>query len=410
MLLQIDREPVVHQRFDDSLHLAVAELGLGLSLELRLRHLHADDRRQPLAHVLALQRFRVLLEEAVGDGIGIDRAGEGGLEADQMGAALDRVDVVGEGVHALGVALVPLERDLDLEAVARAVEIDDIGVNRRLRLVQVLDERDDAAFVQELVRLLITLVVDGDVQTAVQERQLAQPLREDVEAEVHGLEDERVRLEGDPRAALVRDSRLLDRRYRVTALISLGVDLAAAPHLHLERLGERIHHRDADAVQPAGDLVRSLVELPAGVKLGHHHLRCGDAFGGMQLHGDAAAVVIDGDARVDVDGDRDARALTRQRLVDGVVHDLEDEVMQPPLGGIADVHARALAYGLEALEDLDVLGAVARFGRAFPCAHRRQKRVSASKAIVARRGSRRHTGYTKKRPLLQILTAIYRRA
>ena len=123
MFLEIDREAIVHQRLDRPLHLAVAELGLGLALELRLRDLDADDRGEPLAHVVALERLVVLLEDPVRHAVGVDRARKRRLEADQVRAALDRVDVVGEGVHVLCVALVPLERDLDLDAVARTLQV-----------------------------------------------------------------------------------------------------------------------------------------------------------------------------------------------------------------------------------------------------------------------------------------------
>src|SRR5439155_679767 len=63
MLLEIDPEAIVHQRLDRPFHLAVAELGLGLALELRLGDLDADDRGEPLAHVVALERLVVLLED-----------------------------------------------------------------------------------------------------------------------------------------------------------------------------------------------------------------------------------------------------------------------------------------------------------------------------------------------------------
>jgi hypothetical protein len=95
---------------------------------------------------------------AFADRVSVDRARQRRLEADDVRPTLDRVDVVRERVHVLDVALVPLERDLDLDAVARALQIDDVGMDRRLRLVQMLDERDDAALVEELVRLLVALV------------------------------------------------------------------------------------------------------------------------------------------------------------------------------------------------------------------------------------------------------------
>ena len=62
---------------------------------------------------------------------------------------------------------------------------------------------------------------------------------------------------------------------------------------------------------------------------------------------------------VGVDGDLDVVGLAGERLVDRVVHDLVDEVVEPALARRADVHAGPLADGLEALEDRDVLGAVA---------------------------------------------------
>jgi hypothetical protein len=57
--------------------------------------------------------------------------------------------------------------------------------------------------------------------------------------------------------------------------------------------------------------------------------------------------------------DANAVAVAGQRLVDGVVDDLVDEVVKPSRPGGADVHAGAFANRFEALEDGDVLGAVA---------------------------------------------------
>ena len=93
------------------------------------------------------------------------------------------------------------------------------------------------------------------------------------------------------------------------------------------RFGERVDHRDADAVQTARDLVAVVVELAAGVEHRQHD------FGGRSaalVHVDrnAAAVVDDRDRVVDVDGDVDLGAEAGERLVDRVVDDLVDEVMQ----------------------------------------------------------------------------------
>ena len=78
-----------------------------------------------------------------------------------MRAALVRVDVVGERIQGFRVAVVPLQRDLGVDPVLLAPHVDRLVVDGRLALVQILDERDDAAFVEELVALAVALVVDA---------------------------------------------------------------------------------------------------------------------------------------------------------------------------------------------------------------------------------------------------------
>jgi hypothetical protein len=84
------------------------------------------------------------------------------------------------------------------------------------------------------VALAVALVVDRDGDAAVEEGQLAQPLRERVEAVLGRLEDLRVRLEGDLRAALARRAGDLEVALGRAALVGLLVDLAVAPDLELE--------------------------------------------------------------------------------------------------------------------------------------------------------------------------------
>ena len=134
------------------------------------------------------------------------------------------------------------------------------------------------------------------------------------------------------------------------------VDLAVAPDPQLEPVGQRIDDRHADAVQPAGNLVAVLVELAAGVQLGHHDLgrRALQFVVVLDVGRNAAAIVDDRDRVVGVDDDLDVVAVAGERLVDRVVEHLEHHVMQAgAVGRVADVHARTLAHRIEALQDLD---------------------------------------------------------
>ncbi|MGX1272815.1 hypothetical protein RKD18_006009 [Streptomyces phaeoluteigriseus] len=66
------------------------------------------------------------------------------------------------------------------------------------------------------------------------------------------------------------------------------------------------------------------------------------------------AVVPHLDGGVVVQDHLDVVAVTAESFVDGVVDDLPEAVHETTAVGRADVHTRALAYGLEAFEDEQV--------------------------------------------------------
>ena len=70
----------------------------------------------------------------------------------------------------------------------------------------------------------------------------------------------------------------------------------------------------------------------------------------MDVGRNAAAVVRDGHGLIGVDGDDDAVAMAGQRLVDGVIHDLENHVVQAgAVIGVTDVHAGSFAHCVKTL-------------------------------------------------------------
>ncbi len=115
------------------------------------------------------------------------------------------------------------------------------------------------------------------------------------------------------RAVAVGLRALLQLALRSAALVRLGPLVAVAPDGQLEALGERVHHRDADAVQAARDLVSAPVaELAAGVEDGEDDLGRGALLLLVHPDGDAAAVIGDRDGVVRVDGDLDVVAFAGQ--------------------------------------------------------------------------------------------------
>src|SRR5258708_3810734 len=95
-----------------------------------------------------------------------------------------------------------------------------------------------SAFVIEFVRALhlLALVFDGDSNPFVEKGLLAKPLRQLIKAELGGLKDTTVRLEGDLGPTLPRFSRLFQFGDRYAALVLLLVGQAVSPDLELQRL------------------------------------------------------------------------------------------------------------------------------------------------------------------------------
>ena len=188
-----------------------------------------------------------------------------------MRAAVHGVDVVREAEDVLAVSVVVLECDVHRECAAarkvpRPFEVDRLLVQDVLALVEVPDELGDPPAVQELVRLgrIHPLVGERDLQSLVQERQLAQTLRERVETELRGHHDGGIRLKGDLRSSLAAALAFaLERSLRNSALVFLQPGVAIAPDLEIQSFRQCIHATYAHAMQAAGHLVTLGVEFTA---------------------------------------------------------------------------------------------------------------------------------------------------
>ena len=142
--------------------------------------------------------------------------------------------------------------------------------------------------------------------------------------------------------------------------IFLPVELLAARHFDDAMIGERIHHRDADAVEAAGGFIDLRVEFAAGMQRRHDDFEGGLVLElGVRIDGNAAAIVGDGQIAVGIVVDLDPGGMARDRLVHGVVDDFGEEMVQRLFVGAADIHAGPAADGLEPLQHLDVGGGIA---------------------------------------------------
>src|SRR5690606_11479121 len=337
-----------------------------------------DDGGEAFAHVVAGDLGVLVLEELVGLGELVDGAGEGAAEAGEMGAAVGVVDGVGVAEDLVLVGVVVLEDDLAVDLGGFVVEherrlfddADGVGVDGVLAGVDLADELGDAVLVEEHLGLGGggAFVDEVDFEAGVEEGEFAQALGDAVGDEDGGfLEDLGVGLEGDVgagAAGLADDFELFDG---LAALELHVMDVAAAGDLDLEPFGDGVDALGADAVGAAGEFVSTLSILAAGVQGGEHHLDARDAVLGVDVHGDAATVVADGDGAVHVDGDVDAFAVAGEVFVHGVVEDFGDAVVQGAFVGASDIHAGLFAHGFEAFEFPEfggvVVGGVGGFGQ-----------------------------------------------
>ena len=126
--------------------------------------------------------------------------------------------------------------------------------------------------------------------------------------------------------------------------------LAIARDLDLEPFAHGVDALGADTVGAARKLVAALAVFAAGMQRGQHQLDARQAAVLVDVHGDATAVVADGDGAIHVDGDLDFVTITGEVFVHGIVQHLGDAVMQGALVRAANVHARLLAYRFQSLE------------------------------------------------------------
>ena len=310
----------------------------------------------------------------------VEHAGQAGAEALFVGAAVRGVDVVGKAQNQLIVTGVVLQGDFSHAAIGLAFEIDDIGVEHFevAFLVEVGDKALDAALIAHdlgavaglaLLAVLqhggveLPLIGQGDLDTRIQETLFPQALFQRLKVVNGGiLEHLRVRLERDAGSGNTRvhGADGLEGAVRVAAAERLLVLVAVAADIDGQPLGAGVDDGSADAVQAAGHLVAGILaaELAAGVEDGVNNGDSGQAGIRLDIHGDAAAVIRDLNDVVLEDLDLNVVAVTGQRLVDGVVHDLIDQMVQAALAGRADIHARALAHRFQAFQDLDLTGVI----------------------------------------------------
>ena len=294
-----------------------------------------------------------------------------------MGAAVALRNVVGERQDVLVIAVVPPHSDFDANVVFLAAHIDRLWHHRGFRAVEIFNELFNATVIEQLgfQRLCGAFILKDDPHTGIQERQFAQALFE-------GLEGVFKVAEGVGRGkethlgtgVITRFAHDLEVLGGFTTLKPRDVLFAVTPDPQFEPVRQRVHNRNPNAVQTAGDLVGVAVKLTARVQLGHNDLGRRHTLFRVNIHGNPAPVVADGNRVIRVNFDGHIVRVACQSFVDAIVHDFIDHVVQAgAVVSVTDIHAGAFANRLQAFENFDriraillgVLGAVAHVMRSL---------------------------------------------
>ncbi len=193
-----------------------------------------------------------------------------------------------------------------------------------------------------------------DADTGIEVGQLAHTACDDVPLEGSGGEDGRIGPELLACAALCGLADDLDGVEGLALLVFLLIDMAVAINLRQHVGGQGVDAAHTYAMKSAGNLIRVLIKLTAGVEHGHHDLKGALVQLLVLINRDTAAVILNGAAAVGIDGHLYVGAVAGHGFVDTVVNGLVDQMVQSFFAHVADIHGRTLAYSLQAFEDLNI--------------------------------------------------------
>ena len=260
------------------------------------------------------------------------------------------------------IALVPPQARFHHNAVAFGLDHHGGGDQRRFGAVEIAHKGFKPAFIiqDRLLFFGATAVGENDIDAGIQEGEFAQPVFERVVIKFDHGEGFGRGQEGHFRAALVaRGAEPLKRRFGIAMFEGHHMLVAIAPDAQAQPFRQGIDHRHADAMQAARHFVGVLVEFTARMQLRHDHFGRRNPLFGMDIGGDAASVVGDGAGSVGIERHGHFRGVTGQRLVNRIIDDFVNHVMQArAVIGVADIHAGALADGIQAFENFNRIGTI----------------------------------------------------
>ena len=282
-----------------------------------------------------------------------------------MSTAIALWNVVGKAQDTFTIAVIPLHGHINGNAWTVTLRLcrdsKHIRMQNRFCAVDVFDKPFYTTRERKVLFLALTLVNQTNLDAIVQERQFTQSLGQDLVMIFNVLEDLTIGQIAHFGTGFIGRANYLQGFYaRATRKFHL-MDLTIATNGQTQPFGQCVYAGYTHAVQAARHFIGVLIELAAGVQFCHHDFSRAavELVTLVYVSWNTTTVIGHGNGIVGVNGHHDIIAISRQRFVDRVVHHFENHVVQTgAIRCIANVHAGALAHGLQALEHSDGIGAV----------------------------------------------------
>ena len=360
MFFQVGLQAFRYDGVYDALDFQVAQLCLCLSFKLGVRYFDGNDAGETFPYIIAGKVVFILLQDAVLPGVVVEHPGEGGTEAGKVHAPFYGINIVDEGVHVFAVAHLVLHGDVHDDPVFFPFKGNNRRVYQVFSFIQELNEFRDAAGIMEnvLVGGTVPVIGEGDGEALIQKSQFPHADFQRFVVEVNAFfEDFDIRLEGDGGTGFVG----FPVGPHVFCHVAPGqfhfMEVAFSLDGDRHPFRQGVDYGNTYTVEAAGNGVAVAAEFAAGVEDSQDHFH-GRFSGLMHACGDAAAVIGDRAAAVIVQGHFDVGAVAGQGFIDTVVHHFIDQVVEPPGGSGADIHARAEPDGFQPFQYSYILGSI----------------------------------------------------
>ena len=278
-----------------------------------------------------------------------------------MSTAVGGVNVIGKREDHLVVAVVVLESHFCESVAVHAGNVDHVfrqGFQTTL-LVEIFHELADTALIVEHFRAgfcFVPLVGKDNADTGIQERLFPQPLQQNFIVVLSSfLENFCICLKLDGGTGFGGVSDHTEQFIIAAAVELLKIHVFAVLDGQLQPFRQGVYNRRTDTVQTAGNFISAAAELTAGMENGIHDSCRRDALFRVNAYRNTASVIgyANDIFRQNIYSNFGTESC--QRLVNGVVYDLVDQVVQSFGTSRSNVHARTLSNRLQTFQHLNLI-------------------------------------------------------